>query len=79
MSFQRDTASHSNSTISIGAMAFGKEVADEFNTLETGYRKGLYRFFGEALTVYKKFLKDPEATKNCFARRTSRRSERSQS
>ena len=45
MSFQRDTASHSNSTISIGAMAFAKKVTDEFDTLETGYRKELYRFF----------------------------------
>jgi hypothetical protein len=43
MSFQRDTASHLSSTISIGAMAFAKKVADEFNTLETGYRKELYR------------------------------------
>ena len=61
MSFQRDTISHS--TISIGAMAFAKKVADHFNTLETGYRKELYRFFGEALTAYKKFLKDPEGYK----------------
>jgi hypothetical protein len=63
MRFQRDTAAHSNSTISIGAMAFAKKVTDEFNTLETGYRKGLYRFFGKALTAYKKFLKDPEGYK----------------
>jgi hypothetical protein len=41
-------------------MAFAKEVTDWFNTVETGYRKELYRFFGKALTAYKKFLKDPE-------------------
>ena len=61
MSFQLDTTSHA--TTSIGAMAFAKVVADEFNALETGYRKELYRFFGKALTAYKKFLKDPEGYK----------------
>jgi hypothetical protein len=63
MNFQQDTASQSSSTIPIGAMAFAKKVADEFNTLETGYRKELYRFFGKALTAYKKFLKDPAGYK----------------
>jgi hypothetical protein len=39
-------------------MAFAKKVAHEFTELETGYRNGLYQFFGRALTSYRKFLKD---------------------
>ncbi len=45
--------------ISIGAMAFARTVADEFEKLETGYRNGLYNCIGKALTSYRKFLKDP--------------------
>jgi hypothetical protein len=49
--------------ISINAMAFAKEVATEFEKLETGYRNGLYNFYGRALTSYRKFLKDPDGYK----------------
>ena len=35
------------------AMAFAQEVAAKFKKLETGYRNGLYNFFGEALISYR--------------------------
>jgi len=38
--------------------SFANEVAAEFDKLETGYRAGLYRFFGRALTSYRKYRKD---------------------
>jgi hypothetical protein len=44
---------------SIGALAFARTVAAEFEKLETGYRNGLYNCIGRALTSYRKFLKDP--------------------
>ena len=50
-------------TISIGAMPFAKEVAHAFGELETGYREGLYKFFGKGLTSYKKFRKDADGYK----------------
>lgn len=49
--------------LSIGAMAFAQKVAAEFEVLETGYRNGLYNFFGRALTSYRKFLQDPDGYK----------------
>ena len=45
------------------AMAFAQEVAAKFKKLETGYRNGLYNFFGEALISYRKFLDDPAGYK----------------
>ena len=44
-------------------MAFAQEVAAEFEKLETGYRNGLYNFFGRALISYRKFLEDPDGYK----------------
>ena len=44
-------------------MAFAQEVAAEFEKLETGYRNGLYNFFGRALISYRKFLDDPAGYK----------------
>jgi hypothetical protein len=49
--------------ISTGAMAFAQEVAAKFEKLETGYRNGLYNFFGTALISYRKFLDDPAGYK----------------
>jgi hypothetical protein len=42
----------------IGAMAFAKEVAAEFEKFQNRRRKWLYKFFGKALTSYHKFLGD---------------------
>ena len=49
--------------ISIGAMAFARTVAAEFEKVETGYRTGRYNCIGMALTSYRKFLKDPAGYK----------------
>ena len=49
--------------ISTGTMAFAQEVAAEFEKLETGYRNGLYNFFGRALISYREFLDDPAGYK----------------
>ena len=40
-------------------MAYAQQVAADFEKLETGYRNGLYNCIGNALTSYRKFLKDP--------------------
>ena len=45
--------------ITLGALAFARTVAAEFVKLETGYRNGLYNCIGNALTSYRKFLKEP--------------------
>jgi hypothetical protein len=49
--------------ISTSAMAFAQKVAAEFEKLETGYRNGLYNFFGKALISYREFLDDPAGYK----------------
>jgi hypothetical protein len=49
--------------LSISAMAYAEKVAAEFEKLETGYRNGLYNFFGRALISYRKFLKDQDGYK----------------
>jgi hypothetical protein len=51
--------SSGNQVLSINAMPFAQTVAAEYQALETGYRNGLYKCFGRALTSYRKFLKDP--------------------
>jgi hypothetical protein len=56
-------ASAARPLLSIRAMAYAQEVAADFKRLETGYRNGLYNFFGRALTSYRKFLKDPDGYK----------------
>ena len=53
--------------LSPSAMAFAKKVAAEFKELETGYRNGLYKFFGSALTSYRKFLKDEDDYKELLS------------
>ena len=45
---------------SIGAMAFARIVAAEYQELVSGYRNGLYDFFGRAMVSYLRFLQDPE-------------------
>jgi hypothetical protein len=44
--------------ISIGAMAYARELKAEYDALDRGYRNSLYKFLGGALTSYRKFLKD---------------------
>ncbi len=44
--------------LSIGAMPYARDLAAEYQALETGYRNGRYKFIGSALTSYRKFLKD---------------------
>ena len=45
---------------SIRAMAFARIVAAEYQELVSGYRNGLYAFFGRAMVSYLIFLQDPE-------------------
>jgi hypothetical protein len=46
-------------TLSVGAMAFARKVAAEYQEMETGYRNALYGFLAKALKSYRKFLKEP--------------------
>ncbi len=54
-------ASAEPSTDSTDTTSFANDVAAEYEKIEMGYLAGLYRFFGRALTSYRKYRKDPEA------------------
>ena len=55
------SASAEPSMNSTDTTTFANEVAAEYDKLETGYLAGLYRFFGKALTSYRKYRKDTAA------------------
>jgi hypothetical protein len=44
--------------LSIGAMAYARKVAAEYQVMETGYRNARYAFIANVLTSYRKFLKE---------------------
>ena len=48
-------------------MAFAKKLSAEYEKLQTGYRNGLYNFFGRALISYRKFLKEPDGYKELLS------------
>jgi hypothetical protein len=53
--------------ISIGAMAYARELKGDFDALKTGSRTSLYKLLGRALTSYQKFLKDPVGEKELLS------------